>query len=274
MNDKRLTTPNRSERAAGEWMIQIGAREIEYVGDNPEGGPPDYTIEYAREEVAVEVRLLDDNMGWRREYKEAFERELKKLIEEETLGKDAPKWYSWAEYDPKEDKPPKRGDEAWRKRVREALRSKELSMEIQLLPTEDMRGRGIVLSLLRAGNEGGFSGLSEDQGMILESILTKRIMACVEEKSEKMRKGSRAQQYNRWWLVLDDEVLIAPKGVMSKDEQNRIEESVRTCTGRDQWSKIILMSRFQTVEPPRKQPKWFWPLWEDPRHAPLSGSPA
>ena len=158
--------------------------------------------------------------------------------------------------------------------MREALRSKESMVEIQLLPTEDMRGRGIVLSLLRANNERGFSELSEDEGMILEPVLAKRIMACVEEKSEKMRKGLRVQQYDRWWLVLDDEVLIVPKWVMNKDEQNRIEESVRTCTGWDQWSKIILISRFQTVETQKKQPKWFWPLWENPRHAPLPGSPA
>ena len=274
MNDTRGGTPKGSEIPVGEWLDQIGARAIQYAGDDAGGGPPDYTIEYEGEPVAVEVRLLDDGIGWRREKKVAFERELKALIEEETAGKDTPRWHSWVEYDPDEEGPPKRGDNAWRERVCEALRRREPRVEIQLLSAEDMRGRGIVLTLLRASNQGSFNGVDEDEGMMVGSVLEERIRACVKEKTGKVAQSARAQQYDRWWLVLDDEVLVAPKGVMSKDEQKHIEDSVRTCTGRSQWSKIILMSRFQTVESPEKQPKWFWPLWEDPRHAPLPCSTA
>ena len=93
-------------------------------------------------------------------------------------------------------------------------------------------------------------------------------------KSTAMKALFGMVRLRRGRVVLDGEVIIAPKGVMNKDAQSQIEESVRTCTGRGQWSKIILMSRFQTVEPPGKQEKWYWPLWEDPRHAPLPRSPA
>ena len=274
MNDARGGTPKGSEIPVGEWLDQIGARAIEYAGDDAGGGPPDYTIEYEGEPVAVEVRLLDDGIGWRREKKVAFEREVKELIEEEMAGKGSPRWHSWVEYDPDEDGPPKRGDKTWRKRMCEALRRRELMVEVQLLSAEDMRGRGIVLTLQRASNQGSFNRVDEDEGMMVGSVLAERIRACVKEKADKVEKGARTRGYDRWWLVLDDEVLVAPKGVMTKDEQRQIEDSVRTCTGRSQWSKIVLMSRFQTVEPPEKQPKWFWPLWEDPGHAPLPCSPA
>ena len=104
-------------------------------------------------------------------------------------------------------------------------------VEVQLLSAEDMRGRGIVLTLLRASNEGSFNGVDEDEGMMVGSVLEERIRACVKEKTGKVAQSARAQQYDRWWLVLDDEVLVAPKRVMRKDEQRHIEDSVRTCTG-------------------------------------------
>ena len=274
MKNRRHREPKDSEIPVGEWLEQIGAAAIEYVGNEAGGGPPDYTIKYEGERIAVEVRLLDDGIGWRAEKKRAFERELETFIREATAEKNASKWHAWVEYDPDEPGPPKRGDKTWRETVRKALASGRPMEEVQLVPAEKRRGRGIVLTLLTASKQGSFNGLSEDIGHLVGGTLAERVAACVKEKAEKVARGSRAQQYETWWLVLDDEVLIAPKGVMSKDEQSQIEESVRTCTGRGQWSKIILMSRFQTVEPPEKQEKWYWPLWEDPRHAPLPRSAA
>ena len=274
MKNGRRREPKDSEIMVGEWLEQIGATSIVYVGDDAGGGPPDYAIEYGGERIAVEVRLLDDGIGWRAEKKRAFERELETFIEEATAERNAPKWHVWVEYDPDEPGPPKRGDKTWRKTVREALASERQMEEVQLVPAEKRRRRGIVLILHKARNHGSFNGLSEDMGHVIAGTLTERVTACVKEKAEKVARGSRAQEYETWWLVLDDEVLIAPKGVMSKDEQSQIEESVRTCTGRGQWSKVILMSRFQTVEPPEKQAKWFWAVWEDPRHAPLPTSQA
>ena len=274
MKNGRHREPKDSEIPVGEWLEQIGAAAIEYVGDDAGGGPPDYTIEYGGERIAVEVRLLDDGIGWPAEKKRAFERELKDFIEEVAAGKNAPKWHACVEYDPDEPGPPKRGDKTWRETVREALASEQLMEEVQLVPPEKRRGRGIVLTLLRASNQGSFNGLEEDEGHLVARTLTERVTACVNEKAEKVARGSRAQQYETWWLVLDDEVLIAPKWVMSKEEQAQIEESVRACPGRNQWSKIVVMSRFQTVEPPERQAKWFWTVWEDPRHAPLPMSPA
>ena len=274
MKNGRRREPKDSEIMVGEWLEQIGATSIVYVGDDAGGGPPDYAIEYGGERIAVEVRLLDDGIGWRAEKKRAFERELGTFIEEATAERNAPKWHVWVEYDPDEPGPPKRGDKTWRKTVREALASERQMEEVQLVPAEKRRRRGIVLILHKARNHGSFNGLSEDMGHVIAGTLTERVTACVKEKTEKVARGSRAEQYETWWLVLDDEVLIAPKGVMSKDEQSQIEESIRTCTGRGQWSKVILMSRFQTVEPPEKQAKWFWAVWEDPRHAPLPTSQA
>ena len=273
MKDGSRREPKDSEVPVREWLEQIGATAIEYVGDDAEGGPPDYTIEYAGERVAVEVRLLDDGRGWREEQKRAFEKELREFIKEVAAEKGAPKWHTWAVYDPEEPGPPKRGDKAWRKKAREALLGKE-PREIQLFPPENRRRRGIILGLLRASNQGSFSGLAEDMGHMVEGTLTERITACVKEKAEKVAKGSRAQQYGIWWLVLDDEVLVTPKGTLTKEEQARVEESVWMCAGRNQWSKIVVMNRFQTEQGPGKRAKWFWPVWEEPGHAPLPDSPA
>ena len=74
MKNGRRREPKDSEIPVGEWLEQIGAASIEYVGDDAGGGPPDYKIEYGGERIAVEVRLLDDGIGWRTEKKRAFER--------------------------------------------------------------------------------------------------------------------------------------------------------------------------------------------------------
>ena len=152
MKNERRQRPKGSEIPVGEWLDQIGATAIEYVGDDTGEGPPDYTIEYEGEQIAVEVRLLDDGIGWRREKKVAFEGELKDLIKGVGTEKDAPKWHTWVEYDPEEPGPPKRGDKGWRKKVREALLSTKPMEEIQLLPPsepprETRGGSGSILSM-------------------------------------------------------------------------------------------------------------------------------
>ena len=89
---------------------------------------------------------------------------------------------------------------------------------------------------------------------------------------KKIRKSEKAGCYRQWWLVFDDEILIAPIVVLSADERSRIEAGVRECEDTVQLSKIVMVSRFQFTPPPvkqDKQDKWFYAPWEDPRHPPL-----
>ena len=266
--------PNDSERLIKDWLEQIEATEIQYVGDESKDGPPDYTIQYVGEQIGVEVRLLDDSKGWPKKKQIALEKELRCLIEEVAQEKDAPRWHTYCEYDPKEPQPPRPECTAWKEKVRKALRTKGTGEEIQLLSPKSRRGRGVRLTLEPASNEGSFVGVNVDEGDLVAQTLGDRIVACVKEKTNKVQKGNRSHRHLLWWLVFDDEILIVPIGVLGPDERAAIKAKVRACNGREQWSKIVIVSRFQTVPAPQKCSKWFCALWEDPQHPPLPPSPA
>ena len=264
-----MQKPKGSEIPAKEWLKQIGSTEIEYVGDGE--GPPDYICKYKGDLIAIEVRLLDSLLGWPANKEQAFKKELEEFTMNIMSGENTPKWNVFVEYDPN-DQPPKKGDVFWRNKIQKALNSTHMAVDIQLLPSEKIKGKGILFTLRRSVNQGRFDWLGKDIGSIPEIVLSKRITACVKEKSEKVIKGTRAHQYDKWWLFLDDEVLIVPREILYQKEQDRIKEMVHACEGREQWSKIILVSRFQPEGSPKTQEKWFWPVWEDPRYALLPKS--
>ena len=258
----------------GEWLDQIGATK-KFVGSDGEG-PPDYEIQYKGESIAVEVTLLHDTGGWEREKEIAFERELRCLIEEVSQ-EGGPRWHARCEYDSRVSGPPSANDDAWKTRVRKVLRSSCSGGEFQLLSECSIRrrglGRGVMLGLIPASNEGSFTGVSSDKGYLVGTTLSERLVSIVDEKATKVRKGNRSRTYNQWWLVLDDEVLIAPFAILTAEERTEIGTRVRECDGRQQWSKIVMVSRFQTRSD-GSQEKWFYALWEDPRHPLLPESPS
>lgn len=266
--------PKGSEHSIKDWLEQIGATEIQFVGGESEGGPPDYTIQYVGEQIGVEVRLLDDITGWPRNKRMAFEKELKCLIEEVAQEKDAPRWHTCCEYDPKETQLPRPECMAWKEKVRKALRTKGTGEEIELLSPKIRRGRGVRLTLKPANNEGSFVGASVDEGDLVAQTLGDRVVACVKEKTNKVQRGNRSHRHLLWWLVFDDEILLVPIGVLGADERAAIKAKVRACNGREQWSKIVIVSRFQTVPASQKFSRQFCALWEDPQHPPLPPSPA
>ena len=185
-----------------------------------------------------------------------------------------PRWYIRCEYDPEEPGPPKKGDPAWRKRVRGALTTPGPGGECQLLSPEKMRGRGIVLQLIPSeGTHTIVEPLEEDIGILTALTLSDRICARIKSKTEKIRKGKRARQYQRWWLVFDDEILIAPISDLLEHERDAIERAVRDCSETQAWEKVVLVSRMQVVPPPATPPKWFHPVWENPAQPPLPPSP-
>lgn len=265
-----MNRPKGSEISIGEWLDQIGATK-HFVGRMGEG-PPDWEIQFKGARIGVEVTLLHNTEGWGRTKETAFERELGQLIKEATK-ESVQRWHARCEYDPREPRPPGNRDSTWKERVRDALKS-PIGGEFQLLPEEDIRRRGVVLTLDPATNAGSFSGVSRDVGSRVVPTLTERIIACVEEKVEKIRKSDRGCRYSQWWLVFDDEIVIAPiQQILSVDERSRFEASVRECSDTVRLSKIVLVSRFQTAPPPAKHDRWFYAPWEDPRHAPLPPSP-
>ena len=269
MAKKPINCPKGSEISIGEWLDQIGAAK-QFVGSDGEG-PPDWEIQYKGDKIAVEVTLLQDTEGWGTTKEKAFERELNRLINEVPKEVDQ-RWHARCEYDPTVRRPPSRKDSAWKNRVREALRSPD-GGEFQLLSDRDVRDRGVVLVLDPASNEGSFAGVSVDEGCAVVATLTERIVARVREKVNKIRKSNKARSYSQWWLVFDDEILIAPRTILLKDETYRIEASIQEYRDALQFSKIVLVSRYQTAQLPVKRDKWFYAPWEDPRHPSLPESP-
>lgn len=260
-----------SEKSVEEWLGQIGATKIEHVGDGP--GPPDFVIEYAGEDrIAVEACCLHEVKGWdKREYRQrkfSFERELGKLIAEAARGENAPRWHAFCEYDGVECVSSIKDRRGWMDKAIKALRTPGTGGEFQLLSKEARRGRGVILTLMPATNEGSFARVSTDEGSIVGTTLSDQIVAGISEKADKVRRGPRAKKYDQWWLVFDDEILVAPADSLAR-EHAEIEARVRDLPDTTMWSKIVLMSRFQTVPPPQTAPKRYWSVWEDSNHLPL-----
>ena len=130
----------------------------------------------------------------------------------------------------------------------------------------------MTLDLLPASESWSLERVESGEGMGVALTLADRVGSVVERKTEKLQKGRRATQYHRWWLVLDDDILIVPNGVLSLEERRGVERRVRQCSGRERWSKVVLVSRFQPTRPPPKTPKPFWALWEHPADSSLPQS--
>ena len=269
MTRQRSDSPKDSEISVEEWLQQVGATEICFSGGSRKEGPPDFIVEYAGEEIAIEVCLLHDRKGWEKTREIAFRKEVEKLIAEESKKTEgAPRWHPRIEYDPRQPES-SISDRKWKKNARRALRTSGPGGEFQLLSTDKVRGRGVILELVPTSNEGCFLGVSVDEGCMVGETLAERIVEEIRKKTGRVRNGTRAKRYDRWWLVFDDEILIAPIKVLDVSERARIAAEIRKCSYRGQWSKIVLVSRFQTVPTPQKPQKWFYTLWEEPRHSRL-----
>ena len=262
--------PKGSEVSIQEWLEQIGATESCYVGGR--GSPPDFTITYFGKRIAIEVARLLPDVGWDKKTEIAFERELRNLIEETASDPSNPRWHSWCQYDSRDRCPSRSESNAWKERARKALRTGDPGGEFQLLEPKQLKGRGIVLELHPAGNQGSFSGVSEDEGYMIEGTVMDQLVSWIDKKSSKVRKTKPIKGDCLWWLVFDDEIVMAPTGILGGSRE-KIENGVRDKIDTRLWSKVVLVSRFQSERPPPVRPKWFWPLWENPQFAALPDSP-
>lgn len=263
-------TPPDSEITTGAWLDQIGATK-EYVGrDGP--GPPDYVVQYEGHTVAVESTLLCDPQGWGKTKEIAFEESLQRLIDEVSAEEaDMPRWHAICEYDRTVPGPPKKGDDEWKGRVRDALRN-PAGGEVQVLPDGHKWGRGVVLDLVPASNRGGLSGVSVDEGAIVAETLCGRLVAAVTKKAEKVKKGQRSAKYTKWWLVVHDVVLVAPIRTLTRHERTEIDTRVRKSHSISTWSKVVMVCGFRTGSD--RTPVYpFYAPWEDARYPPLPPSP-
>ena len=231
--------PRGSEVPVRSWLETISTTDVRYVGEGK--GPPDYLVRFGGDEVAVEVTRLLDNRGWPERQRIAFQRTLAAVIEMVSKEKGAPRWHTWCEYDPRTRRPP-RATGAWREVVKQCLRTPGPGGTVQLISDGSRVGRGVVLWYTPAGNAGGFARVSEDTGIRPAGTAGDRIANVVAVKAQKVQKGLRAQAFSRWWLVLDEEIVIVHP-ILGR-EWTYVEDHVQFCEGIEQWNKVVVYSRF------------------------------
>ena len=230
--------PKGAEALAEGWLCRVCNR-LAYVGDGE--GPPDFLIEYGGVEVAVEVMRMLDGDGWPRHKRIGFERTLAAVVRSVREEAGVPRWHVFCEYDPRERRPPPpRGP--WMDLVRDTLRTPGPGGTIQLIPYDKRVGRGVVVEYVPAGNDGSFSGVSEDIGIWVVGTALSQIGTCVAEKAGKVSRGKRAKRFSHWWLVLVEEVIIDHEGLGA--EWAAVEDGVRDCAGIGAWNKVVLLSRY------------------------------
>ena len=262
-------TVNESEATCRDWLTQIGATDICFVGD--QHGPPDFEATYRDELIAVEVTRTKELISWPRELECAFAKQLEDFIEEITNGtRNCPRWHASCEYDPRETRPPGKNDQYWRDQVRKALQQRGPGGEFQLLPQDKINGRGVRLRLHPATNEGSFTSVHIDQAIFVASELCMCIPEDVRRKTAKVNKGNRSRNYTKWWLVLSDEICMSYPSALGDDSIHHIRQATQRSVGIAQWSKVVLLTRHVD---PSKRPVHFIPLWEDPLHYPLPIGP-
>lgn len=237
MKRKKKVGARGSEVQAEDWLTRV-ASNVRYVGEGE--GPPDFVVRFDGKEVAVEVTRTLDGEGWPPEQRIAFERKLKAVIQSVKDEPGTPRWHVRCEYDPEEPRPPKPNGR-WSDQVRHTLRKPGPGGQLQLIPRESRVGRGIRVTYMPAGNDGGFSRVEEDIGIWPGGTASTRIAACVTEKARKVQNGRRAQEYARWWLVLVEEVVHSHAWL--GEEWSNVQAGLQCCEGLDQWNKIILLSR-------------------------------
>lgn len=258
---------NESEATCKDWLAQIGATDICFVGD--QHGPPDFEARYRDELIAVEVTRTKERIGWSRELEFAFAKQLEDYIQEITNEiRNCPRWHASCEYDPRETRPPRKNDRYWRDQVRRALQERGHGGEFQLLPRGKINGRGVRLRLHPATDEGSFTSVQIDEAIFVASELGMCIAEDIRRKTVRVNNGNRSRKYNRWWLVLSDEICMSYPSALGDDSIHHIRQATQRSVGIAQWSKVVLLARHAGVDP-SKRPVPFIPLWEGPLQDPL-----
>ena len=276
---------NRDEKIVYEWLQQIGYCDIDHLKDGRD--PPDFVARKSGKKIAVETRRLPElekQDGWQRVVR-AIDKKMQQLVREA-----AAKGFSWTaniEYDDSQSPDVMRGD-WWEKVAIKHLLLDEESLqqicrqqqnqycnygsrhyyEIQIIPADKQQGYGVVLGLIPS-KEGCFMGVYPCAGVIVAPTLTERVANAVKGKTEKVKnkinREASAGGYDEWWLVLVDEILVAPKEALLDEERASLESSIAKEIDQDIWDRLVLVSPARAKEYPDIQSKWSWLLWEDPR---------
>ena len=271
--------PKGSEMVLRPWLEHFGVVDLEYVGDG--NGPPDYIGQHQNEPIAIEILRLFPSDGWTLEKELGFARELRTLVAEVYReNPNGPGWHVRCEYDPTQACPSRKSTE-WKVEARRALSTPGHGGTYQLIPSNMLKGYGIELHLHQVPMVDAFGHLREhDSGLVsstsggapVEELLS-NLPRVISDKSRKMRSRTRCLSHDQWWLVLDDDILIAPASILSDNERALVSRQVAQCPDIGLWSKVVLCNRRQPTAPPDPPPYWHWTIWDSSNHPPLPTGP-
>ena len=206
---------------------------------------------------------------------------LRKLIAEVCdTSPTGPKWDVICEYDPSQPCPSP-SCTTWKTEVRRLLSTPGPGGGFPLLPCSQQKGYGLELVLMPVLPEAALGHLPEHEQYLVASShgssplseLVAVLPSVIAKKTDKVRNRTRCKSCTQWWLLLDDDILIAPSEILRFDERAMISTVVAECPDISLWSKVVLFSRRQPTPPPDLPPGWFWPLWESSVHSPLPSLP-
>lgn len=268
---------NLSEKLIHEWLVAIikddgGTKDdVEFVGDRNTGvprkrlSPPDFVLTYKDQKIAVEVTRLELEVTHKKwiTAEISMKKQLNKLTREIASDNGTCPWYFVCEYDPNYPPPPGRFKDI-KPQAMKAFREGEPLSEHQLLP-DKKKGYGIELKLVHRVKKDGTPGeVTSCLGIILEDQLENRLPDVIRKKEGKVTDEVKKEYEGYlWWLVLDDEILVALKGVLDHKEVENIVEHVGNLIDKDLWDKVVLVSRWRQV----------WAIWENPCTAELPTDP-
>ena len=237
---------NCDELRAKRWLELQGYSDIRRPSDDP----PDYVVE---ERYAAEVRRLNRmEKDWEKPL-ESWEESLKKTVQTVLV-----------EYGPPTEgevvyvdcdypfQPPPPAKKVVEKEIREALKSAKLP-ENSLLELKLECGIRLFLhppvpsgSTTAKYMVNDVSVATAQTGWIL-SELKEHIPRCIAEKSRRVRKKDRIEDYEEWWLLLVDHIEY-----VASLKQSELEELREAVQFKDFWKHIVIISP--------ENPKWSYEL--------------
>ena len=251
---------NQDELRAQSWLSQQGYNDIQ----RPHSDPPDFVVDgkYAVEVTRLGQRIMVGDDTHSKDEKEARERlrgQIEKILCE--LGPPGNKGKSWlinCEYDFTQLRP---NTKDIKPQIFEALNPllkpyDDRVISGMLSKYMDYRGYvreisgwnflhfslecGIRLELIEISEDlARFSlcDVSDGEGIFIAGELKKSIQNRICDKSEKIRKQNRIEEYMNWWLVLLDHVCHVPMQSLAEHELSSIREQ-----DFDFWSRVVIVS--------------------------------
>ena len=275
MNSQAAPSQRDQESVVRPWLERVGVIGLEHVGSQP--GPPDFAGRYDDESVAIEHTRVFPPEGWGRTKEMAFARRLRTLIAAVYRQfPEGPRWHVSCEYDTLRPCPSPHST-GWQDEARRVLSVPGPGGTFVLNEGDPQKGYGLELVLVAVSPDGAFGHLPEhdwdlvtsSSGSIPVSDLIAVLPGVIAEKTLKVRRRTRYPSCNQWWLVLDDDILLAPSSMLTSDERQAVSSSVAECPEIGLWSKVVLYSRFRPTPSPDPSLGWLWTLFECSTHTPL-----